>query len=212
MLTKLWCFALLILLLPMPARAEVVVWNFSGNVVACPFTPPLDTLVTCNGPLHGTLAFNDAAAPTSPGNWTLPGASFHAEIGNLVLDGTGATAWLWPNLDALLFAGLVDSSNVPGLDGQWRITIETYIDGFFDPNHLPATAPHSDPAREFWVDQSLAVWLVVPQGDGVASDVIGTDTQFGLTRFIPEPSPFAILIGLAAILISLHLLRGSRQD
>jgi hypothetical protein len=192
------------------ASAEPIVWNFEGYVVACPSTPPLESLVQCNGPLHGYLRFDDATTPSNPGNWPLPGAVFHAQIGSLVLDGTGASAWLGPNRDALLFEGGVDWSNVPGLGAKWRIESDTYIDNSFDPNQLPAWPPVGDPQNQIWVDNSLVVWLVVPSGDDFVGDVISTDTMFGMTRYIPEPASLAIL-GTALVWFASRRKRSDRQ-
>lgn len=200
------------------AHAEPIVWTFAGNVVGCPSTPEVTALVSCSSPytpLNGTLRFDNATPPFLPDDgyaaiFNLPGGVFHAEIENLILDGTSMVARIGPNRDEITFEGWIESSNLPGLGGQWKIWIDTYRDGFFGIDRLPATPPRFDPENEFWVDEAMAVWLGVRRSDDdVVADLITTDTQFALRREIPEPNPLALYFGLGVILISMRRLRGS---
>lgn len=196
------------LLFAAAARAEPVTWKFTGSVVACPATIELGALVPCNHPIGGEFRFDNGVVPSEPGHWLLPTASFYAKAGTLAVDGLGADARVWPNRDAISFSGPLEAPSHAISGGNWEIDIISYVDDTFAPDHLPADPIASDPQNQFWVDQTLFLQLGVLRDDFYVLDGIGTDTQFALTREVPEPSPLAYF-GFGVILISMRRFFGS---
>ncbi len=168
------------LIAPANATPYMMQYNLTGTVVTGPASWQ-------EKPLSGYFRYNSNTAPTSPGTWFLPTATFHVDFpGGYTLNTAGGVrAQVSPTGEAITFEAQLIPSDLPVPNccgGALDMFFESYVDGTFSASTLPTTVPPGD--KSLWITSD--------------SFHLGTDTAFGVT--VPEPATVAFfLAGLMAL-------------
>lgn len=182
-LTRLAAGSALAVLMSAAATAMPVEYDFTGNIVAGPGRAPLNGYVQANNHISGYFRFDNSVLPTSPGDWTLPGAVFHVQFDTLTFDTLGATAHVSFNRDAIVFSATIPASDFPFTvtSASLALGFETFMDGYFSLSALPFSVPPND--------HTLGLSVSGPWGNDGAS----TDTELFITAKAPEPASLALI-------------------
>ena len=174
------------------ATADVIQYSYTGHITAEDTTGPLKNYINPNfnttlDTVSGSLTFDVATSPTSPGQWTLTGAQFNVTFASgLTLDFGAVTANTTGTNSALIFTSSDLTGQTPNV-GMTSATLslgfQSYIDNFFSPTTLPSTIASG-------LDETLGISYTTAGGSGYAS----TDTNLVVTAApVPEPASISLL-------------------
>ena len=177
-LPRLFALAVLAALMT-PADASLMRYNFSGTLIATPYTP----ISYMNGKhFSGYFDFDSATKPTAPGEWVLPTTTFELTLPDDVYSFTGgATATVSPDGAAMSFIALVPPDQAifhACCNIKLSLSFNTGMENYFSMTTLPTTAP-----------PGLA-------GIGYSADFgfILLSRSEGFDLYVPEPASAALVL------------------
>ncbi|MGG5889253.1 PEP-CTERM sorting domain-containing protein [Falsiroseomonas sp. HC035] len=165
-----------------PATAAPIAWNYSGYVDF----GGVAGYASIGDPVTGSIIFDPATAPASPGRFDLPSGLINLTAGNLAIQAEDLTATIGATGIVLTFSALVPPMSLPSLYNG-RLTISFHYNLLLDPSVLPSTPP-------FGAEKLLFLSYETAPSGGESRILSATLTGLSGPTPVPEPAS-ALLLG-----------------